>query len=226
MLVQYGKVIEMNEKKSYEDGMERNQIKNAIINCAKTHGKSLSEFASAAGVSPSTLTGFVNDISTRADHILSMRTIAKLTKAFPDLATFLQIAEPITELQEVRILGLVDFSNEHRIVALDPSSPGSVMIQNQRNNYVAYGVKEEGHLYHRRIYYCITEKIIYENYKNYLTKLCVIDSEKGRFLGYLFTNKHNEYYLAQMSKNEKGFESVVDKLGKINWLMPIDWIQP
>ena len=150
----------MHEKKSYEEDMERNQIKNAIINCAKTHGKSLSEFASAAGVSPSTLTGFVNDISTRADHILSMRTIAKLTKAFPDLATFLQIAEPVTELQEVRILGLVDIVNQHRIVALDPSSPGSVMIQNQRNKYVAYGAKANHRFYDKRTFFCLSDFLI------------------------------------------------------------------
>ena len=216
----------MNEKKSYEDGMERNQIKNAIINCAKTHGKSLSEFASAAGVSPSTLTGFVNDISTRADHILSMRTIAKLTKAFPDLATFLQIAEPVTELQEVRILGLVDIVNQHRIVALDPSSPGSVMIQNQRNKYVAYGAKANHRFYDKRTFFCLSDLIVKEDYKKYLTKLCIIDSEKGRFLGYLFTNKYNKYYLCQVSNNDKGFEPIINDLGTVNWLMPVDWIQP
>ena len=112
----------------YSSFMNRSQIKQALLNCAKTHGMSLSEFAAEADVSPSTLTGFVNDISTRADHVLSMRTIGKLTKRFPDLSSFLQLAEPAQELQEVRFIGLVDTSRKWQVVALDPNSPGSTMI--------------------------------------------------------------------------------------------------
>ena len=103
---------------NYYTYMNRNQIKSALINCAKTHGISLSELASEAGISPSTITGFVNDAKTRADHVLSMRTIGKLTKKFPDLANFLQIAEPYDDkkLKEVRVIGLVDFENNQNFI--------------------------------------------------------------------------------------------------------------
>ena len=120
--------------------MNRGQIKKALIDCAKTHGMSLSEFASEAGVSPSTITGFVNDISTRAEHVLSMRTIGKLSKRFPDLSKFLQIAEPYDEdqLKECRVIGLVDFQNNQRITPLEHNTPAAIMIANTNDDYIAF----------------------------------------------------------------------------------------
>jgi len=208
------------------DFMNRDQIKKALIDCASSLGMSLSEFASEAGVSPSTITGFVNDISTRAEHVLSMRTIGKLTKKHPQLSTYLQIAEPWESLQEIRIIGLIDFDDQNKVVPLNPFSKGSIMIQNQKNNYIAYGCKDKHPILSRRTYFCETDLIIKENFDDYLTKMCVIDSSVGRFMGYLFVNKNGVYYLAKYSNYDPGFESVVDDLGTLNWLMPVDWILP
>jgi transcriptional regulator with XRE-family HTH domain len=217
----------MNRKKDYEDSVERNQIKNALINCAKTHGMSLSEFASEAGVSPSTLTGFVNDISTRAEHILSMRTISKLTKAFPDLSSFMQLAEPTPELQEVRFIGLVDIKNNWQIVGLDPQSPGSTMIQNQKNDYVAFGVKSINPIFDARVYFCnsnIIENI--DEINKYIFKLLIVDCAEGRYMGYLMSGKNNHLYLGTIPSFENSKHEVLTEITDINWFMPVEWIRP
>jgi len=216
----------MNTKKDYEDSVERNQIKNALVNCAKTHGMSLSEFASEAGVSPSTLTGFVNDISTRAEHILSMRTITKLTKAFPDLANHLQLAEATPNVKEIRVLGLIDLDNNQQIVSLDVGSPGSIMIPNAGNNFVAYGIKSSYVMFKNRFYFCKPEPIEQAHlFQDYVGSLCVIDAAEGKYLGFLLINPDGQFYTAQMPDVHEKHKKLMD-LSHINWIMPVEWIKP
>ena len=216
----------MNEKKDYEKDVERNQIKNALINCAKTQGISLSELAAEAGVSPSTITGFVNDISTRAEHILSMRTISKLTRTFPDLATHLQLAESTPNVKEVRFLGLVLLAKNQMIVPLDPGSPGSTMIQNYGKDYVAYGIKSSNTIFKSRVYFCLPETINDPNlFNDYIGSLVVVDSNEGKHLGFLLNDQNGDYYTAQMPSVHGQHKKLTD-LTNINWILPVDWIRP
>ena len=216
----------MNTKKVYEDSVERNQIKNALINCAKTHGMSLSEFASEAGVSPSTLTGFVNDVSTRAEHILSMRTITKLTKAFPDLANHLQLAEATPDVKEIRVLGLIDIDNNQQIVSLDPGSPGSIMIPNSGNDFVAYGIKSTYVMFKNRFYFCNPEPIYDQNnIQDYLGSLVIVDASNGKYLGFLMNDENGKFYIAKMPNLREKHKKLLD-LSHINWIMPVEWIKP
>ena len=208
--------------------MNRNQIKSALINCAKTHNLSLSELAAEAGISPSTITGFVNDAKTRADHILSMRTIGKLTKRFPDLSTFLQLAEPAQELQEIRFLGLIDLTNKWQIVPLDPGSKGSIMCNNFGREFVAFGVKSHHPLYEKRVYFCEPDTISDEKlFKDYMAKLVVVDSDKGKHMGYFMQDADGKWYTASVPiyPHYELHIKLVD-LNIINWIMPVDWIQP
>ena len=216
----------MNTKKDYEDSVERNQIKNALINCAKTHGMSLSEFASEAGVSPSTLTGFVNDISTRAEHILSMRTITKLTKAFPDLANHLQLAEATPDVKEVRFLGLVCLDNNQQILPLDPGSPGSIMIPNAGNDYVAYGIKSSYVMFKNRVFFCKPEPIFDQNnIQDYVGSLVIVDASNGKYLGFLMNDENGKFYTARMPIVHEKHKKLIN-LNSINWIMPVEWIKP
>ena len=225
-MVHIGKVIVMNIKKDYEDSVERNQIKNALINCAKTHGMSLSEFASEAGVSPSTLTGFVNDISTRAEHILSMRTITKLTKAFPDLANHLQLAEATPNVKEIRVLGLIDLDNNQQIVSLDVGSTGSIMIPNSGNDYVAYGIKSTNVMFKNKFYFCKPEPIEQNHlFQDYVGSLCVVDAAEGKYLGYLLIEPDGQWYTARMPVVHEQHTKLIT-LTHINWIMPVEWIKP
>ena len=208
--------------------MNRNQIKSALINCAKTHSMSLSELAAEAGVSPSTITGFVNDAKTRVDHVLSMRTIGKLTKKFPDLANFLQIAEPYDDkkLKEVRVIGLVDFENNQRITPLEYNTPAAIMVAYTNDDYIAFKAHNVHISLLNRYYLCKIDPIKDESeFHKYLSKLVVVDCAEGRFLGYIFKNQddtESNYYVTNLSLKPKKLTDCTD----IKWIAPIDWIRP
>ena len=208
--------------------MNRGQIKKALIDCAKTHGMSLSEFASEAGVSPSTLTGFVNDISTRAEHVLSMRTIGKLSKRFPDLSKFLQIAEPYNEeqLKEVRVIGLVDFENNQRITPLEHNTPAAIMISNTSDDYIAFKAHNVHISLLNRFYLCKIDPIEDQGeFHKHLSKLVVIDCAEGRFLGYFFKPQGNDeapYYVTNLSVKPVKITNCT----KVKWIAPVEWVRP
>jgi transcriptional regulator with XRE-family HTH domain len=213
---------------NYYTYMNRNQIKSALINCAKTHNMSLSELASEAGVSPSTITGFVNDAKTRADHVLSMRTIGKLTKKFPDLANFLQIAEPYDDkkLKEVRVIGLVDFENNQRITPLEYNTPAAIMVAYTNDDYIAFKAHNVHISLLNRYYLCKINPIKDEyEFHKYLSKLVVVDCAEGRFLGYIFKNQddtESNYYVTNLSLKPKKLTDCTN----IKWIAPIDWVRP
>ena len=204
--------------------MNRSQIKKALIDCAKTHGMSLSEFAAEANVSPSTITGFVNDISTRADHVLSMRTVGKLSKRFPDFATFMQLAQPLDDLREVRYLGLVNPENNWEITALSPDTPGSTMIKDNGQDYVAFGMNSTKIMNQTRAYFCKPEMIKDEEQiiKN-IGKLVVAECTSNcRHLGYLTNSTNQKLKLIMLP----GTNIAEPKLHDIKWIMLVDWIRP
>ncbi len=214
---------------NYYTYMNRNQIKSALINCARTHNISLSELARESGVAPSTISGFVNDAKSgnRDKQFLSTKTINSLTKRFPDLAKFLQIAEPTDELQEVRFIGLVDLKNKWQIASLDPNSPGSTMIQKQGNDYVALGVKSINQIFNDRVYFCkpnVIEDI--DEIHQYIFKLVIVDAAEGKYMGYLMSGKNNKLYLGTIPSFENAEHEVLVELTDINWFMPVEWIRP
>ena len=207
--------------------MNRSQIKKALIDCAKTHGMSLSEFAAEANVSPSTITGFVNDISTRADHVLSMRTIGKLSKRFPDLSKFLQIAEPYDEkLKEVRVIGLIDFENNQKITPLEHNTPAAIMIAYTNDDYIAFKAHNVHISLLNRYYLCKIDPIEDNSeFHKYLSKLVVIDCAEGRFLGYIFKNQddtESNYYITNLSLKPK---KLID-CTNVKWIAPVEWVKP
>jgi len=208
--------------------MNRKQIKTALYNCARTHSISLSELASEAGVSPSTITGFVNDVKGREDHVLSMRTINKLSVKFPDLSKFLQIAEPYDDqqLKEVRVIGLIDFENDQRITPLDHNTPAAIMIANTNIDYIAFKANNVHVSYLNRYYLCKIDPIEDETqFHKYMSKLVVIDCKEGRFLGYFFKSQQNDdqnYYVSNLSLKPKKLTDCTD----VKWIAPIEWVKP
>lgn len=208
--------------------MERDQIKSALINCATTHSISLSELASEAGIAPATLTGFVNDSKSgnRDRHTLSMTTIGKLTKRWPDLADHLKIANPISSVRQVPYIGMVDRLNGHAIGGLEPSRPGSVMISYDTTPWVAYGIKEGHPVIKSRIFLCNPEPV-YEGFDNYLTRLVIVDCQAGRHMGYLMKSDDEKYWLAApYNENESKQPDKTCDCTKIKWLQPVEWIRP
>ena len=212
----------------YYTFMNRKQIKTALYNCARTHSISLSELASEAGVSPSTITGFVNDVKGREDHVLSMRTINKLSQKFPDLSKFLQIAEPYDDqqLKEVRVIGLIDFENDQRITPLDHNTPAAIMIAHTNDDYIAFKANNVHISYLNRYYLSRIDPIEDESqFHKYMSKLVVIDCKEGRFLGYFFKSQqdnNSNYYISSLSLKPQKLTECTD----IKWIAPIEWIKP
>ena len=208
--------------------MNRKQIKTALYNCARTHSISLSELASEAGVSPSTITGFVNDVKGREDHVLSMRTINKLSVKFPDLAKFLQIAEPYNDkqLKEVRIIGLVDFENNQKIAPLDMNTPAAINIAATNEDYIAFRATNVHPSYNGRYYLCSLDPIEDKNeFKKCLTKLCIVDCKEGRYMGFLFKPQNDsggKFYLSSICSETNYLTDCTD----IKWIAPVLWIKP
>ena len=208
--------------------MNRKQIKSALYNCARTHNISLSELASEAGVSPSTITGFVNDVKGREDHVLSMRTINKLSVKFPDLSKFLQIAEPYDDdqLKEVRVIGLIDFQNNQRITPLEHNTPAAIMIANTNIDYIAFKAHNVHISLLNRYYLCKIDPIEDDReFYKYLSKLVVVDCKEGRFLGYFFKpqqDNNSSYYITNLSLKPTKLTDCND----IKWIAPIEWVKP
>jgi len=212
----------------YYTFMNRKQIKTALYNCARTHSISLSELASEAGVSPSTITGFVNDVKGREDHVLSMRTINKLSQKFPDLSKFLQLAEPYDDqqLKEVRVIGLIDFENDQRITPLDHNTPAAIMVAHTNDDYIAFKANNVHISYLNRYYLSRIDPIEDESqFHKYMSKLVVIDCKEGRFLGYFFKSQqdnNSNYYISSLSLKPQKLTECTD----IKWIAPIEWIKP
>ena len=212
----------------YYTFMNRKQIKTALYNCARTHSISLSELASEAGVSPSTITGFVNDVKGREDHVLSMRTINKLSVKFPDLSKFLQIAEPYDDqrLKEVRVIGLVDFENNQKIAPLDMNTPAAINIATTNEDYIAFRATNVHVAYDGRYYLCRLDPIEDQNeFQKHLSKLCIVDCKEGRYMGFLFSPQNDpdgKFYLSNICSETNHLTDCTD----IKWIAPVLWIKP
>ena len=206
--------------------MNRNQIKSALLNCARTHSISLSELAREAGIAPSTISSFVNDAKSgnRDKQYLSTKTISKLTKKFPDLATFLQIAQPLHDLREARYLGLVNPENNWEITALSPDTPGSTMIKDYGQEYVAFGMASSEIMNQTRAYFCKPEMITeHDQIIKCIGKLVVAECTTNcRHLGYLTNSTNGKLKLIMLP----GTNIAEPKLHDIKWIMLVDWIRP
>ena len=218
--------------------MDRSQIKSAIIKTAQDEGISFTEMAKKADVSPSTLTGFVNDAKGRSDHVLSNVTINKLSLKFPTLRDNLKIAAPITEHTEVKIIGNVDLSDQfgngisdHMVKALRPDDIASVIVAAKPSSpQVAIGMirnSKMSHLHHNRLYF-VTQKVIEdkEQFHLYLTKLCLVNGDDGNnYFGILLRrlhdkDKYSSYYIVNST------DKPVKEFAYINWISPCIWIKP
>ena len=79
-------VLNMNEIHGNIIDMEKEQLKAALKAIAKQHSISLSEVAKEAGVSPSTITGFLNDVPGRGHYGLSAKPQSKLAERGASMA--------------------------------------------------------------------------------------------------------------------------------------------
>ena len=208
--------------------MERDQIKSALVNCASSHNISLSEMASEAGIAPATLTSFVNDVksSNRHKHVLSMVTINKLTKRWPDLAAQLKIANPSSSVKIVPYIGMIDHSQGYTVGALEPGRPSSLSVENIPPNYVAYGVKSGHPVIKSRVYFVKPEPV-YDDFYNYIDNLVVVECDEGRLVGYLMLHDSVQFWIAGPYNEKDGkLPEKISDCTNIKWIQKIEWIKP
>jgi transcriptional regulator with XRE-family HTH domain len=88
---------------------EKEKYKSALKKLAKSQNKSLSNIAVEAGIAPSTITGFMNDVVGRGKYGLSAKTRSKLSETFQEFISFVNEVHHFTEKIncEIEIRGTV-----------------------------------------------------------------------------------------------------------------------
>jgi len=106
----------MNEISGNVIDMEKEQLKAALKGLAKNRSISLSDLAIEAGVAPSTITGFINDVPGRGHYGLSAKTQNKLSETFPEFKDLIE--EPVLiGTYNVPVIGM--WGKDYRIHPLE-----------------------------------------------------------------------------------------------------------
>ena len=103
--------------------MEKEQLKSALKSLAKQQGISLSDLASQAGIAPSTLTGFINDVPGRGHYGLSARTQNKLAEEYSQFKDMIETPMENTNLVNIPIIGM--WEADYRVNGLELGMPSS-----------------------------------------------------------------------------------------------------
>ena len=103
--------------------MEKEQLKLALKNLAKHQGMSLSDLATQAGIAPSTITGFMNDVPGRGHYGLSARTQNKLAEEYSEFKDMIEKPIVNTNLVDVPIIGM--WESDYRVNGLELGMPSS-----------------------------------------------------------------------------------------------------
>lgn len=96
----------MNEINANVFDMEKEQLKAALKGLAKSRNVSLSDLAVEAGVAPSTITGFINDVPGRGHYGLSAKTQSKLTDKFPEFKELIDKPPVLEQSAQVPVIGV------------------------------------------------------------------------------------------------------------------------
>ena len=199
--------------------MEKEQLKQVIKNLAKKNNMTASDLATQAGVAPSTITGFLNDVPGRGHYGLSARTQGKISDAFPEFREQIETPQMIASTFSVPIIGMWDA--DYRVNGLQLGMPSSFLTSwsNEMDKYSAVirspdffskiNLHTENRFYLFKNVYAdsITET---ENKQVYAT------TEHGNFIGYQTKGK-DAYYLSDF------FDKRIDIAGKVLKASKIEW---
>ena len=107
----------MNEINANVFDMEKEQLKVALKGLAKSRNVSLSDLAVEAGVAPSTITGFINDVPGRGHYGLSARTQSKLTEKYPEFKELIDKPPLLEQSAQVPVIGV--WGADYRVTGLE-----------------------------------------------------------------------------------------------------------
>ena len=107
----------MNEINANVFDMEKEQLKAALKGLAKSRNVSLSDLAIEAGVAPSTITGFINDVPGRGHYGLSAKTQNKLSQTFAEFKEFIDKPPALEQTVHVPVIGV--WGADYRVTGLE-----------------------------------------------------------------------------------------------------------
>ena len=191
--------------------MEKEQLKQVIKNLAKKNNMTASDLATQAGVAPSTITGFLNDVPGRGHYGLSARTQGKISDAFPEFREQIETPQMIASTFSVPIIGMWDA--DYRVNGLQLGMPSSFLTSwsNEMDNYSA--VIRSPNFFSKLNLNTENRFYLFKNvYADSLTdtenKQVYATTEHGNFIGYQIKGK-DAYYLNDF------FDKRIEIAGKV-----------
>jgi hypothetical protein len=222
----------MNEISDNIIDMEKEQLKQVIRDLAKLNNLSPSDLAIQAGVAPSTITGFLNNVPGRGHYGLSARTQSKLAEKFPEFKE--QIEKPYVSNQQYNMPIIGMWHTDYRVLGLELGMAAtftcnryegienfSAVVRspdffkknlrvNGKINEFSYpnGVKETRYYLFQNIYVNDLEDIN--------SKQVYATTETGNYMGYAVKHK-GKFYLHNFYGDRIDIAGEVLKASKIEW---------
>ena len=217
----------MNEINANVFDMEKEQLKAALKGLAKSRNVSLSDLAVEAGVAPSTITGFINDVPGRGHYGLSARTQSKLADKFPEFKE--QIDKPYVSntLYNLPVIGM--WHTDYRVLGLELGMPSTFTCTRYENieNYSSVirspkffkkNLTKKGIVKHNidEVRYYLFQNIYSPDLQETENKQIYATTETGNFIGYQVKDK-GKYYLHTFFGDRIEEAGEVLKSSKIEW---------
>ena len=209
--------------------MEKEQLKSALKNLAKQQGVSLSDLATQAGIAPSTITGFMNDVPGRGHYGLSAKTQNKLADKFDEFKELIDSPTVVTGEYDLPIIGMWDA--DYRVNGLELGMPSSFRTDLSANiqsysaiirspQFFTFIEKDNekccGLDFIKETRYYIFKNTYAENMQLLLGKQVYARTNTGNFIGYLSIHK-NIYHLHNFFGKRIEHAEQVLKATKIEW---------
>ena len=209
--------------------MEKEQLKSALKNLAKQQGVSLSDLATQAGIAPSTITGFMNDVPGRGHYGLSAKTQTKLADQYDTFKELIDAPTVVSGEYDLPIIGMWDA--DYRVNGLELGMPSSFRTNLSANiqsyssiirspqffTFVEKDNPKSCNLdFIKEIRYYIFKNTYAENMLPLLGKQVYAKTTTGNFIGYLSKQK-DVYHLHNFFGERIEKAEQVLKATKIEW---------
>ena len=206
--------------------MEKEQLKLALKNLAKHQGMSLSDLATQAGIAPSTITGFMNDVPGRGHYGLSARTQNKLAEEYSEFKDMIETPVVNTNLFNIPIIGM--WESDYRVNGLELGMPSS-FASNWSANIESYSAVIRNENFFSMNPPTSTKSFVNGEVRYYLFKNTYIDdlnktnnkqvyckTTTGNFIGYQVKDG-NKFYLYTFFGERIESAGEILKASKIEW---------
>jgi len=216
----------MNEINGNVFDMEKEQLKAALKALAKQLNLSASDLAKEAGISPSTITGFLNDVPGRGHYGLSAKTQNKLHEKYPEFKEFIDTPPALEQTVQVPVIGV--WGADYRVTGLELGMSNNFISDYSVNIHLYSSVlrtelffaknfaeKMDHNLIRENRYY-LFKNTYEEDITNILGKQAYASCEGGTYIGFIGRYK-GHYHLFNF------FGDWIKSAGCIKQASVIEW---